>query len=343
MFLPQRLAAMASSAAGRSWAASSARTLARRLRRAHAQRLGPSRGAALAWRLRVLRQALCAHWELDVLIGGHSSSFRDAINAAALIKAVDAGEVDELNSLLAAGNWARHAAPPGVAPLRPAPRAGIPSTQLETFKDVLYGSTRGVDGAGGPCTPRGADVLAASGFLGCKLPAFDAPAALPPVPPCTEDSSSAPLPAGSDELDPAPPGDLVDHGAPVHQPFDDVDLTTAGVSRPCQREPRSTRPASPPRPRQRELEAPLRVASRTCHSSCSADIVYHRGSPFQYLSLYRKHLTGPAAKLVERYRECDEDYIAFCRRSGVAIDANALQIISYAAGDGCPHAPSDGL
>lgn len=334
---------MASSSAGRTWAAASARTLARRLRRAHAQRLGPSRGAALAWRLRVLRQALCAHWELDDLIGGHSASFRDSINAAALIKAVDAGEIDELNSLLAAGNWARHAAPPGVAPLRTVPRAGIPSTQLEIFKDVLYGSTREVDGAGGPCSPRSADVLAASGFLDCKLPASDAPAALPPAPPCTEDTSSASLPAGSDELDPAPPGDPVAHVALKHQLFDDVDLTTAGVSRPCRREPRSTRLAPPPRPRQRELEAPLQEALRTCHSPSDADCVYHRGSPFQYLSLYRKHLTGPAAKLVERYRECDEHYIAYCRRSGVAVDANALQRISYADGDDCPHAPSDGL
>ena len=332
-----------SPAAGRAWAAASGRTLARRLRREHAQRLGPSRGAALAWRLRALRQALCAHWELDDLIGGHCASLRDAINAAALIKAVDAGEVIELNSVLAAGNWARHAAPPGVAPLRPAPRAGIPSTQLEIFRDALYGSTREVDDAGGPCSSRGTDVLAAGGSLDCRLPAPGAPADLPPAPPCTEGPSSATIPAGSSGLDPAPLGDPVASVALPPRSLDDVGLTTANDSRSCRRAQRSTRLASPPQSRQRGIEAPLQEASRTCNSSSSADGVYHRGNPFQYLSLYRKHIPGPSAKLVERYRECDEHYIAFCRRSGVAVDANALQLICYADGVGCPPAPSEGL
>ena len=47
----------------------------------------------MAKRLGGLRVTFCAHRALDDLIGGRSTSFHDAINAAALIKVVDAGEI----------------------------------------------------------------------------------------------------------------------------------------------------------------------------------------------------------------------------------------------------------
>jgi hypothetical protein len=75
------------------------RTLARRLRRAHALRLGFARGAALVKRTEDLRLPICAHWALDDLIGGRITSFRDAVQAAALANVVDAGELEELNPI----------------------------------------------------------------------------------------------------------------------------------------------------------------------------------------------------------------------------------------------------
>ena len=47
--------------------------------------------------------------------------------------------------------------------------------------------------------------------------------------------------------------------------------------------------------------------------------VYHKGNPYNYLALYRKHSTGAEATLVERRRVLDEAYVAYCRQAGEAI------------------------
>ena len=49
------------------------------------------------------------------------------------------------------------------------------------------------------------------------------------------------------------------------------------------------------------------------------------------ISLQEAH-TWPNGELVERYRELDESYNAFCRRTGGTVDLNALQVVSYADG-----------
>ena len=58
---------------------------------------------------------------------------------------------------------------------------------------------------------------------------------------------------------------------------------------------------------------------------------YHKGNPYSYLALYRKHFTGAEAQLVERRWALDEDYIAYCRKVGEAIFPDCLQMVSYAS------------
>jgi hypothetical protein len=43
--------------------------------------------------------------------------------------------------------------------------------------------------------------------------------------------------------------------------------------------------------------------------------------------LYRKHIHGPDARLVERNRQLDEQYINFCRQSGQPVELGCLQQI----------------
>ena len=58
---------------------------------------------------------------------------------------------------------------------------------------------------------------------------------------------------------------------------------------------------------------------------------YHKGNPYNYVALYKKHLTGAEAQLVERRRALDEAYIAYCRKAGEAILPDCLQTVSYAS------------
>ena len=80
----------------RRWAAASARTLARRLRRQARDERGLGRSAALAVRTKAMRAALAAHWELGDALGWHPAAMGEALSAARLLKlpttAVEAAE-----------------------------------------------------------------------------------------------------------------------------------------------------------------------------------------------------------------------------------------------------------
>ena len=146
-------------AAGRAWAAASGRTLARRLRRAHVARIGPSRGSAFAKRMEDMRRSVLAHLDLEDLLGGHFPSFREAIDAAELLRVVSVEVLVELRELLAAANWARHTAPPGgrETPPRPPP-GGIRAAVLEHFREKLHSHVGEVDAAApqpAACGPSG--------------------------------------------------------------------------------------------------------------------------------------------------------------------------------------------
>ena len=72
---------------GAEWAASSARTLARRLRRVRAREEGPSQARALAFRTKVLHKVLSEHWKLQASLGLHVPTLREAVAAAELVGA----------------------------------------------------------------------------------------------------------------------------------------------------------------------------------------------------------------------------------------------------------------
>lgn len=122
---------------GSAWAASPARTLARRLQRRHRDEIGPSRGQALSWRMNALRTASSVHWKLDDAIGRHHGAFRDSIEAAKLLRLFDPSALVEAVELRGIANWAKHAAPPGGrAPVAMA--AGIAALDLEAFRHSLH-------------------------------------------------------------------------------------------------------------------------------------------------------------------------------------------------------------
>eukprot|EP00974_Lingulodinium_polyedra_P096570 9362270-Lingulodinium_polyedra.AAC.1 len=117
------------------WAAASARTLARRLRRRRTAENGLAWSAALAHRSKVFRAALLQHWQLERELGAHFPAFRDAARAARLLKLpVDHALIDETMELF---NWAKHSPPPGLAPLRREP-SGVSHGQLEAFRASLW-------------------------------------------------------------------------------------------------------------------------------------------------------------------------------------------------------------
>jgi len=120
----------------RQWAAASARTLARRLRRRARDERGLTRSAALAARGKAIRAALAAHWQLGDTLGWHSATMGEAITAAKILKLP---KVEELEELCGHGNWGRHAPPPGARRL-PAPAGpAIQCAVLESFRCKLFG------------------------------------------------------------------------------------------------------------------------------------------------------------------------------------------------------------
>ena len=98
----------------RSWAAASARTLARRRRRGRQAERGWSRGAALARRIKELRNSLGVHWRLADAVGRHLPTLGEEVAAARLL-GCDADLLQEAHEALEAGNAARHSPPPGAA------------------------------------------------------------------------------------------------------------------------------------------------------------------------------------------------------------------------------------
>ena len=71
---------------GSKWAAASARTLARRLRRKWRLEVGLSRAQALDRRVNALRSGVLAHWQLSDELGCHFAQLSDAIEARALLR-----------------------------------------------------------------------------------------------------------------------------------------------------------------------------------------------------------------------------------------------------------------
>ena len=123
-------------ASGKEWASSSARTLARRLRRREQQRVGLTRSRALASRTAMLREALRTHWDLEDLLGAHFPAAGQAASAARLLGVQVPSHSDDI---IALGNWARHSrAPDAFGPPPPPPSTAVLAHQLEEFRADLF-------------------------------------------------------------------------------------------------------------------------------------------------------------------------------------------------------------
>mmetsp|Transcript_82233 Transcript_82233/g.222786 ORF Transcript_82233/g.222786 Transcript_82233/m.222786 type:complete len:407 (+) Transcript_82233:3-1223(+) len=131
---------------GRQWAAASARTLARRLRRQARLRIGETRAQALATRCKLFRTALSAHWSLGDQLGGHLTGMADTLKAAKLL-GLPTAELDDYAEKLASGNWAKHQAPPGLPSFPAVPRA-VDVVVVEEFRawltDIVFDGTEAV-------------------------------------------------------------------------------------------------------------------------------------------------------------------------------------------------------
>ena len=124
---------------GREWAAKSAATLARRLRRQRHAEFGHSRASALAQRARTFRASLADHWGLCDALGAHVPVHGEAVAAAAVVGLLTPSACGAHREAAEAGNWARHAPPPAAQPrLRPRPEGAVSSHLLETFRESLY-------------------------------------------------------------------------------------------------------------------------------------------------------------------------------------------------------------
>ena len=121
---------------GSAWAVSSARSLARRLRRERQRQLGFTRAQAIAHRERLFRRSVELHWQLCSKLGLFASSFSDAIKAAELLQMPD---IEEYRDGLVEGNWARHAPPPESFPkAAPIPGKIVKAHHLESFREDMY-------------------------------------------------------------------------------------------------------------------------------------------------------------------------------------------------------------
>ena len=127
---------------GSAWAASSARTLARRLRRKARDERGLNRAAALAVRAKAMRAALAAHWELGDALGWHPATMGEAVAAARLLQLPEQ-IIAEAEELCSYGNWGRHA-PPADGHRLPGAVVGIKGEALEGFRAELYGMEYGI-------------------------------------------------------------------------------------------------------------------------------------------------------------------------------------------------------
>ena len=123
---------------GKVWAAASARTLTRRLRRDGRANIGHSAATALAFRTKLFRASLSEHWALSTLVGANAPNFSDAVEGARLLGGVQADKLTELLLLRDTANWARHAPPPGLARLAAIPKGEVFAHDLERFRAQLY-------------------------------------------------------------------------------------------------------------------------------------------------------------------------------------------------------------
>ena len=131
---------MADPGAASHWASTCAKTLARRLRRQRRQGLGHTRAQALHHRTELIRLALQQHWELSDTLGFYDTKFADLVRAAELLQIEGSQDYREI---LAQGNWARHASPPGSKAERPAlPAQGLRVELLEDFRVSLFSASR---------------------------------------------------------------------------------------------------------------------------------------------------------------------------------------------------------
>ncbi|CAK0886633.1 unnamed protein product [Prorocentrum cordatum] len=119
----------------RRWAASSARTLARRLRRQRREELGGTRASALANRVQTLRVALAEHWRLGDVLGCHFPTMAEALEAARVV-GLPQECLQTAEEALGAGNWARHAGPPNAARRPPPMPSGTSADFLEKVLKV---------------------------------------------------------------------------------------------------------------------------------------------------------------------------------------------------------------
>ena len=120
----------------REWAAASARTLARRLRRSRARTQGLTRAKALQLRSAQFRVSVAEHWSLCDTLGAFFPKYSDAIAAARLLRV--APDVCGWHAeALSVGNWARHAPPPGSATASAVP-PGVRASELEHFRSSLF-------------------------------------------------------------------------------------------------------------------------------------------------------------------------------------------------------------
>ena len=134
---------VASGVSRRAWAAASARTLARRQRRAWRAQVGLSRASALHARTQAFRLSLQAHWRLGDRLGIHFSSHKACIDAARLLKVND--DLCDSGAALSLGNWARHAPPPSSVSAKSSPPGALHAVALEQFRSTLYQNTSEAD------------------------------------------------------------------------------------------------------------------------------------------------------------------------------------------------------
>lgn len=104
--------------------AASSRTLPRSRRREIRQEVGITRWQALHRRGQKLRRSLLAHWRLGDRLGGHLPSFGEAVEALRPPRVAELEVLRDARDALEGGNWARHAPPPGMAPIPAVPTQG---------------------------------------------------------------------------------------------------------------------------------------------------------------------------------------------------------------------------
>ena len=113
---------------------------------------GETRASALAVRTAAIRRALAAHWRLADRLGGHAPTFGEVV-AAGRVLGIGDDILEAAVEDLEWGNWARHAAPPRAAKLRPVPLEAISVADVERKLLMADGGAR-LDAGAAPFQPR---------------------------------------------------------------------------------------------------------------------------------------------------------------------------------------------